>query len=188
MPFLSSVDFFLNQLFGKIISGILSECQRVWILIRPDVLSRLIWVQTVCQGYQQTTLAGKELNPAGTSSYLQKNEKKKIKRNNKCTFVFAIIYQSMYILGVLTGMAFKGHSSQHPQDMLLCKACEMFSFIHLVIMLSWSIEYIKRLKKNLLLRYLKILTCQCRTLITFASSLDSAQVLPNDLVSNGSIL
>ena len=29
--------------------------QTVWIQIRPLVLSGLIWVQTVCIGYQQTT-------------------------------------------------------------------------------------------------------------------------------------
>ena len=37
-------------------------CQRVWIQIRPDILSGLIWIQTVCKDYQQTTLAGKEVN------------------------------------------------------------------------------------------------------------------------------
>ena len=40
-------------------------CQTVWIQIRPDILSGLIWVQTVCKGYQQMTKvteAGKELN------------------------------------------------------------------------------------------------------------------------------
>ena len=31
-----------------------------WTLIRPDDLSGLIWVQTVCQGYKQTTLVDKE--------------------------------------------------------------------------------------------------------------------------------
>ena len=30
-------------------------CQMVWIQIRTDSLSVLIWVQTVCNGYQQTT-------------------------------------------------------------------------------------------------------------------------------------
>ena len=35
--------------------------QRVWILIRPDNLSGLIWVQTACKSYLQTT---KELNMA----------------------------------------------------------------------------------------------------------------------------
>ena len=60
--FLMSVDFFFqNQLFGKIISGISSECQTVWKQNRPDISLGLIWVQTVCKGYQQTTLVGKEL-------------------------------------------------------------------------------------------------------------------------------
>ena len=27
----------------------------------PDVLSGLIWVHTICKGYQETTLGGKEL-------------------------------------------------------------------------------------------------------------------------------
>ena len=54
---LSSADFFKNQLFRKILSGIQSECQTVWIQIRPNILSGLIWIQTVCQGYQLTALA-----------------------------------------------------------------------------------------------------------------------------------
>ena len=38
-------------LFSKLIfhSGISSECQLVWIQIRPDIMSGLIWVQTVLQ-------------------------------------------------------------------------------------------------------------------------------------------
>ena len=59
--YLSSGDFFQNQLFRKILSGIPSECQTVWIQIRPDILSGLIRVQTVSKGSQQTTLVGKEL-------------------------------------------------------------------------------------------------------------------------------
>ena len=55
------IFFFFNLLFQKKkkknLSGIPSECQTVWIQIqiRPDVLSGLIWVQTVCTGYQQMT-------------------------------------------------------------------------------------------------------------------------------------
>ena len=45
----------------KILPGIPSECQTVWTLIRPDISLGLIWVQTVCQGYQQTTQVDKEL-------------------------------------------------------------------------------------------------------------------------------
>ena len=46
---------FQNYFFQKILSGALSECQMVWIQIRTDILSVLIWVQTVCKSYQQTT-------------------------------------------------------------------------------------------------------------------------------------
>ena len=38
-----------------LLSIVPSECQTVWIQIRPDILSGLIWVKTVCKGYQQTT-------------------------------------------------------------------------------------------------------------------------------------
>ena len=38
-----------------------SECQTVWIQIRPHILSVMIFVQTVCKSYQQTTLVNKEL-------------------------------------------------------------------------------------------------------------------------------
>ena len=48
-------DFFQNYFFQKILSGTPSECQAVWIQIRIDVLSVLIWVQTVCNSYKQTT-------------------------------------------------------------------------------------------------------------------------------------
>ena len=49
--FLPSADFFFKseETFRKIISGTPPECQRVWIQIRPDVLSGLIWVLTVLQ-------------------------------------------------------------------------------------------------------------------------------------------
>ena len=54
--FLSSGDF-----FQKILSGMPSECQIVWVQIRPDISSGLIWVQTVCKSYQQTTQEDHEL-------------------------------------------------------------------------------------------------------------------------------
>ena len=53
------LNFFQNQNFRKILSGKPSECQTVLILIRPDLMSGLIWVKTVCKGYQQTTLVDK---------------------------------------------------------------------------------------------------------------------------------
>ena len=37
--FLSSTDFFHNQLFLKTLSSIQLECQTVWIQIMPDILS-----------------------------------------------------------------------------------------------------------------------------------------------------
>ena len=59
--FLSFADILENQVFRKILSGIASECQTNWIQIRPYVLSGLIWVQSVCKGYEQSTLVGNEL-------------------------------------------------------------------------------------------------------------------------------
>ena len=38
--------------FKKKLSGVLSERPAVWIQIRTDLLFVLIWVQTVCKGYQ----------------------------------------------------------------------------------------------------------------------------------------
>ena len=61
--FVSVLFFFFSKLHQSTSSfwKILSECQTVWIQIRPDILSGLIWVQTVCKGYHQlTTLVGKE--------------------------------------------------------------------------------------------------------------------------------
>ena len=54
-------DFFLKSSFPKILSGISSECQTDWIQSRPDILSGLIWVQSVSLGYEQKTLVGNEL-------------------------------------------------------------------------------------------------------------------------------
>ena len=50
--------FFKNQFFEKFFQEY-HLCQTVWNQIRPDILSGLIWVQTVCKGYQQMTLVGK---------------------------------------------------------------------------------------------------------------------------------
>ena len=56
---LSSADFFQNQIFRKILSEIASGCQTSWIHIKHGVVSGLIWVQTVCKCYLQTTLVRK---------------------------------------------------------------------------------------------------------------------------------
>ena len=64
--------------FEKNILGITSACQTVWIQNRPDLLSGLIWVQTICKGHKQTTLVGKCLkesiwicNPLNTAFHLE---------------------------------------------------------------------------------------------------------------------
>ena len=46
---ISSANFFKDFLSETI------ECHTVWFQIRTDVLSVLIWLQTVCKGYQQMT-------------------------------------------------------------------------------------------------------------------------------------
>ena len=62
--FLSSADYFQNHLF-QIPSGILSECQKVWIQVRLDVLSGLTLVQTAFKGYKQMTLVDRVKNRLG---------------------------------------------------------------------------------------------------------------------------
>ena len=42
-------------MISKILSGIPTEFQTVWVQFRTDVVSVLIWVQTVWKDYQQTT-------------------------------------------------------------------------------------------------------------------------------------
>ena len=53
---------FFKISFFKKKSGTLSECQTIWTQIRTDIMSVLIWVQTICKGYQRTTkvVASKE--------------------------------------------------------------------------------------------------------------------------------
>ena len=51
MPLLSSADSFQTDLFQKGITGTLSVSNGS----NPEVLPVLIWVQTVCKSYQQTT-------------------------------------------------------------------------------------------------------------------------------------
>ena len=54
--FVVDANFFQNQLFRKIFSEIPSECQIVWIQLRLDILSGLIWVQTACKGISRRHL------------------------------------------------------------------------------------------------------------------------------------
>ena len=49
------IFLFSSSFFPKIITEIEFEWQAVWIYIRPNILSGMIWVQTVCRGYHQAT-------------------------------------------------------------------------------------------------------------------------------------
>ena len=61
--FLLSAKLFLkSKVFQKFFQEYHLGVRSVWIQIRPDVLSRLNWVQTVFKCYEQMTLAGKDLN------------------------------------------------------------------------------------------------------------------------------
>ena len=42
------LTFCKSNFSNKNLSGTLSKCQRAWIQIRSDIMSVLIWVQTVC--------------------------------------------------------------------------------------------------------------------------------------------
>ena len=66
--FVASLLFFKINFFEKNISGIPSVCQTFWIQIRPDILSGVIWMQTVCKGYPQTTHKDKGLISANLKS------------------------------------------------------------------------------------------------------------------------
>ena len=57
---MSSSDFLKTNILEKLFQEY-HQCQTVRIQIRPDILSGLIWIQTVCKGYQQTALVGEEL-------------------------------------------------------------------------------------------------------------------------------
>ena len=49
------LTFFKINFFKKNLSGTLSECQTVLTQIRTDIISVLIWIQTVFKGYQHIT-------------------------------------------------------------------------------------------------------------------------------------
>ena len=63
-----AIFYSLDAGFFSIPSG----CQTVWIQIRPNILSGLIWVQTVCNGYQQTTKFTPSLLRVNTKQLLAK--------------------------------------------------------------------------------------------------------------------
>ena len=54
-------EIFPYRLFRKILSGIPSEYLTDLIEIRPNIFSGLVWIQSVCKGYRQTTIVSNEL-------------------------------------------------------------------------------------------------------------------------------
>ena len=48
----------------------MSRCQIVCIQIRPNIMLGLIWIQTVCKYYQQSTLKGKEVTEILIKSFI----------------------------------------------------------------------------------------------------------------------
>ena len=112
--------FSKSSFLKKNLSGMPSECQTVWIQVRPDVLSGLIWIQTVCIGYQQMTLVGKVLTHGpeviklfSCSTQLSTEFQLLIKtyflknrlfllQTLKCLFIMLIIVKMQTIIGILT--------------------------------------------------------------------------------------
>ena len=52
---------FSKPTFAKNSFRIVSDCQKIWIQIRHEILSGLIWVHTFCKGYQQSMLINQRL-------------------------------------------------------------------------------------------------------------------------------
>ena len=89
--FLLSADFFFQkQLFQIILSGIPSEDQTAWIQIRPNILLGLIWIQSVCNGYQQTELTGKDVNNTNLWSKSKANARG-FSTSYKIVFLFLVL-------------------------------------------------------------------------------------------------
>ena len=86
MLFFSSAVILQNQLFRKDFSGIPSEFQTDWIQIRPNVLSCLIGIQTVCRGYQQMTLRDKELQTQSPNLLVLHVKEEMKKKKIKCIY------------------------------------------------------------------------------------------------------
>ena len=81
MLFLSSADFFKINFFQNFFEKTI-RVETVWIQVRHDILSGLIWIQTAYKGYQQTTLIGKELTFVGVGPDLGPNCLQRLSANN----------------------------------------------------------------------------------------------------------
>ena len=75
--------FFQKLTFRKIISGILSECQTVWIHVRTNILSLLTWVQTVHKDYKQLTKVAASKERAKIDIIFLKIESAKLNSKNE---------------------------------------------------------------------------------------------------------
>ena len=61
---------------------ITSGCQTVWIQIRPHILPGLIWVKTVCKGYQQMTTVATSGQRVNTEQLLDTTLAKTLAKDN----------------------------------------------------------------------------------------------------------
>ena len=100
--------YFKINFFKKIFREY-NQCQTVWIQIRTDALSVLIWGQTVCKGYQQTAKM--------TSSMVRGH--------------FTVLLLNKLIITKLSTF----FSIQHDHICFSYKATKMFSRRHLQILL-----------------------------------------------------
>ena len=99
--FMSNADLFQNQhFFYKFLSGIPSEFETIGTQIRPDVLYGLIWVQSLCKVYQQTTLVGK-----GLKIYKQ-SEQFSCSDRYSMSFVLVINFKMPQIKEIMTRTSF----------------------------------------------------------------------------------
>ena len=103
--FFGICGFSFKMNFFKKIFQEYHQCQTIWIQIRPDVLSGLIRVQTVCKGYQQTTKV--------PTSWEKVNKKK----NCWCFSYFFIFICCGYSIET----ACRGASNEYPQYMFSWK-------------------------------------------------------------------
>ena len=93
--------FFKINSFGKFFQEF-HQCQIVWIHIRPDIMSGLILVQTVCKCYQQTILGDKESEIAYLCLYFIISPKALKKKHEIHSIDWTTIFR------------------QHPQDVKQC--------------------------------------------------------------------
>ena len=78
--FLSSVDFFQNQHFQKILPGKLSEYQMVWIQIRTDILSKMI-ISRRLKSLQQVNWVSERVRPTNSYGHIEMGSQLRVWRS-----------------------------------------------------------------------------------------------------------